>query len=417
MSLSYATITDTGRVRPANEDSLFALPPLFMVADGMGGAHGGEVASARAAEVFSLADLGGDEGSEKLAELVREANRQIYELAVSDANLHGMGTTVTAALVRGDAVHLAHVGDSRAYRWRLGILKQLTEDHSLVGEMLRRGSISEEEAEVHPQRSIITRALGIEPGVEVDTDAVDWQPGDVFLLCSDGLSSMLNDEELAAVLARGESLEQTARALVEAANARGGRDNITVILFSPAEVLGNGARRGAEAAASAAVENGAGGARQDSGTRRSSARRQSRGIRQWLLSTWGRVTIALLAGVALLAGFWLINRNVYYVGADGSNVAIYRGLPVELGPLNFSSVFKVSSVRLDEMDAIDRGRMSRHELQSLNSAEDTVANYLRNIEERDQNQQPATGATGTATGAARATTGSTATSSTTGSGS
>ena len=171
----------------------------------------------------------------ELAALIRAANGRIHEMAADDEERSGMGTTVTAAAVSGDSVGIAHVGDSRAYRWRGGELEQLTEDHSLVGEMLRQGKISASEAETHPQRSIITRALGIEPEVEIDTSSVDWEPGDIFLLCSDGLTSMVPDQEIAAIIGGKESLEQAAAGLVDAANTHGGRDNITVILFSPGE--------------------------------------------------------------------------------------------------------------------------------------------------------------------------------------
>jgi protein phosphatase len=233
--------TDTGRARRANEDSYFVAAPLFVVADGMGGAQAGEVASGIAVKVFSegLPD-DGDSVEARLATRVAEANRRIHEQSRADADRAGMGTTLTAAYVGEDDVTIAHVGDSRAYRWRDGVLERLTDDHSLVEELMRQGRLTEQEAGEHPQRSIITRALGPEPAVEVDTRTVPSRPGDVFLLCSDGLTSMISEDAVAAILAEARSLEQAGRALVDAANEAGGRDNITVILFRVDDVGGPG---------------------------------------------------------------------------------------------------------------------------------------------------------------------------------
>ena len=162
---------------------------------------------------------------------MRDANRRIYDLAVADESRRGMGTTLTLAKVHGDEVSLAHVGDSRAYRMRDGELSQLTRDHSLVAELERSGQITPEAAEHHPQRSIITRALGPEPDVEVDTYTLAGREGDVFLICSDGLTSMISDDEVGSILRSAASLDEAAGALVLAANQSGGKDNITVILF------------------------------------------------------------------------------------------------------------------------------------------------------------------------------------------
>ena len=180
--------TDTGRQRSENEDSLFVRAPIFVVADGMGGAQAGEVASKTAAEAFDR-DLPEAPAEGFLRETIEEANRRIHELARADPSRAGMGTTITAAIVdaRAQEVGIGHVGDSRAYRLRRGRLERLTRDHSLVEEMRRKGQITDAQAEDHPQRSIITRALGPEPEVEVDLQTVPASPGDVFLLCSDGL--------------------------------------------------------------------------------------------------------------------------------------------------------------------------------------------------------------------------------------
>jgi PPM family protein phosphatase len=243
MSLgSSIGVTDTGRRRRHNEDSYVCEPPLFAIADGMGGAQAGEVASRLAAAVLNEGTLGDLEGNglgeARLAELIQEANRRVYQRSNEDAAASGMGTTMTVALVDGDAgtVAIGHVGDSRAYRIRGGELEQLTEDHSLVNELLKSGRLSPEEALSHPQRSVITRAIGTEPDVDVDTFTVDAQSGDLFLLCSDGLTDMITDEEILGLVARSEDdLETAARRLVEAANRSGGGDNITVVAFTIAE--------------------------------------------------------------------------------------------------------------------------------------------------------------------------------------
>jgi protein phosphatase len=227
-----AVVSDTGRRRRRNEDAYVCAPPLFAVADGMGGAQAGEVASGLAAAV--LEEGAGDErGEERVASLIQEANRRVFQRSNEDAATSGMGTTMTVALVDSSdgTIAFGHVGDSRAYRVRDGRLEQLTDDHSLVGELVRSGKLSPEEAESHPQRSVITRALGTEPDVDVDTFTVEAQPDDLYLLCSDGLTDMISADEIFAVLDGSDDLEVAGRALIEAANAGGGEDNITVVLF------------------------------------------------------------------------------------------------------------------------------------------------------------------------------------------
>jgi protein phosphatase len=223
--------TDTGRQRRANEDSLLARSPLFVVADGMGGAQAGEVASKIAVDAFEegLADTAEPEGG--LAARASAANARIHELSHSNAEHAGMGTTLTAVYVAPEEVAIAHVGDSRAYRLRGGELARLTDDHSLVDELMRQGKITPEEAVDHPQRSVITRALGPEPVVEVDTRSYAARAGDVYLLCSDGLTTMLSEERLSQILRLNPRLRDAGEALIAAANEAGGRDNITVVLF------------------------------------------------------------------------------------------------------------------------------------------------------------------------------------------
>jgi len=226
-------ISDTGRRRLRNEDAYICEPPLFAVADGMGGARAGEIAAGLAAA--ALEEAGAEtRGAEGVAALITEANRRIWERSLTDPETAGMGTTVTAALVdaASGTVAIGHVGDSRAYLLRGGAIEQLTTDHSLVAELVESGILTPEEAERHPQRSAITRALGTEPTVDVDAFTVETRAGDVFLLCSDGLSIMVADEDVAAVIEAAErDPARAAEGLVAAANARGGEDNVTVVLF------------------------------------------------------------------------------------------------------------------------------------------------------------------------------------------
>ena len=222
-------MTDTGRKRRRNEDVYVVDPPIFAIADGMGGAKAGEVAAALAADV--LRGEGGS-GEEALVTLIQEANRRVYERASEDAAKSGMGTTMTVALLEDSHVRIGHVGDSRAYLIRDGELSQLTDDHSLVGELVRSGKLAPEDAETHPQRSVITRVLGTDPDVDVDTITIETRSGDLFLLCSDGLYSMVGNERILELVERNRrDLDAAAKALVAAANKGGGDDNITVVAF------------------------------------------------------------------------------------------------------------------------------------------------------------------------------------------
>jgi PPM family protein phosphatase len=235
VTLRTAHLTHPGRKRRHNEDSYIHEPPLFAIADGMGGAKAGEVASGLAVEALQLRpDLSGDDEA-YVVDLIQEANRRVYARAHEDADASGMGTTMTVALVDdpNHRVTFGHVGDSRAYRVRDDELEQLTDDHSLVGELIRSGKLTREEAEVHPQRSVITRALGTDPNVDVDTFVVETEPGDIFLLCSDGLSGMVSDTAILKIVRENRrDLPAAAKALVAAANRGGGDDNITVVVFA-----------------------------------------------------------------------------------------------------------------------------------------------------------------------------------------
>src|SRR5438128_894223 len=224
-------LTDTGRKRRHNEDVYVADPPIFAIADGMGGANAGEVAAALAADALRETGDGGS-GEQAVVTLIQEANRRVYEQASEDAAKSGMGTTMTVALLEDGRVRIGHVGDSRAYLIRNGELSQLTDDHSLVGELVRSGKLAPEDADTHPQRSVITRVLGTDPDVDVDTVTIETRSGDLFLLCSDGLYSMVGNDRILELVERNRrDLDAAAKALIAAANKGGGDDNITVVAF------------------------------------------------------------------------------------------------------------------------------------------------------------------------------------------
>jgi serine/threonine protein phosphatase PrpC len=229
-------ITDTGRKRRRNEDAYVCEPPLFAIADGMGGAQAGEVASRLAAAALKESDARTLGGEERISDLIQEANRRVYDRSITDPNTSGMGTTITVALVEDGNVAFGHVGDSRAYLIREGRMEQVTEDHSLVNELMKSGKLSREEAETHPQRSVITRALGTDPDVDADTFTIEAKSGDVFLLCSDGLTDMVGEREiLELVELNRQDIDAALKSLVKAANRSGGEDNITVVAFEIAE--------------------------------------------------------------------------------------------------------------------------------------------------------------------------------------
>lgn len=378
--------SDTGRQRTANEDSYYASAPLFVVADGMGGAQAGEVASRIAAEAFEDAERQGEAAEAFLKRIAESANDRIHVLAQTDSSRSGMGTTLTAALVDGDDVAIAHVGDSRAYVFRDGELRLLTTDHSLVEELRRQGRLTEEQAEDHPQRSIITRALGPEADVEVDTLSFSARPDDLFLLCSDGLTTMIREGEIAATLAEAESLDQAVVRLVEKANGAGGRDNITVVAFRIEQTDEVAVEDGATLIGPSAEKAGLSSERiRSAATRRprqevtTSAPRRRRG------KTAAKVLLAALivAGLAVAAVFGA--RQVYFLGIDeGGRVALYRGLPYEL-PLGIdlysevsSAPFQASSVPADRQDEVtDHTLRGRDDAESLiESLEGDIATPL-----------------------------------------
>ena len=385
--------TDTGRQRTANEDSYFADAPLFAVADGMGGAQAGEVASRIAAEAFEPAERGDGSPEAFLRGIAQEANRRIHGLAQHDETRSGMGTTLTSALLEDDELVLGHVGDSRAYRYREGELTMLTSDHSLVEDLRRQGRMTDAQAEDHPQRSIITRALGPEPEVEVDTMTFRARAEDVYLLCSDGLTTMLKEPRIAEILAESASLEEATRALIAEANEAGGRDNITVVAFrveeegDPAETDSGATLVGPTAAeaglttdrvraeTSARRKASLGGAASEPVAEpeheRPSRARRALKVLAVLLIVAGLVVLAVLGA-----------RSVYFLGTDeGGRLSLYRGLPYDL-PLGvelYSEVYSTPT-RVDALPADRRDEATDHELRSRDDAESLVEDLERAAE-------------------------------------
>ena len=394
--------TDAGRKRRRNEDSFVQDPPLFAVADGMGGARAGEVASRLAAAAFrEFHDADDLDPEERVAAIIQEANRRIYERARSDAQASGMGTTITAALVSGSGVAVGHVGDSRAYSLRVGHLEQLTEDHSLVADLVRSGRLTPEEADTHPQRSVITRALGTDPEVDVDTFTVEAEPGDVFLLCSDGLTTMVDDEDVSQTVAGADTLEQAAKALVKAANRAGGEDNITVVLFKlasePTE-LEDTAIAGPNGRGEADLEDTLSGLEAPVLRAASPAAVLEREPDQEQTEEWGppveqakperrrephwarKVLWALLAVTFVLAliaaAFWALSR-ANFIGADeDGNVVVYQGVPFGLGGgVDLFRPRYVSRLKAVQLSEAERKALFDHSLVSYDEARDRIAPY------------------------------------------
>jgi len=410
--------SDTGRARRANEDAYFARSPVFVVADGMGGAQAGEVASRLAIEAFERGLEDGASGEELLAARVQEANGRIHEMSQATMDKAGMGTTITAAHVGEHDVAIAHVGDSRAYRLRAGEFTRLTEDHSLVEEMRRRGQLTAQEADEHPQRSIITRALGPEPDVLVDTRSWRGQAGDVFLLCSDGLTSMVAESRVADIVRAAEALPDAGHALIDAANEAGGRDNITVVLFRLEELGGDEAHADehptsggvtqrvstAELRAAAADLPAVAPAAADptvavsapaspaapappaTGTQsrrlqpnapaapKPGPKRKRRGGR--LLKVFA---IVALIFIPLAFGAYSANAAVYFVGTnDQGFVTLYRGLPYSLpAGVDLFKVNYVSGVPIRTLPAGRRKQLVDHTLRSHDDASDLVRELER----------------------------------------
>jgi protein phosphatase len=337
MRVTAAAATDIGRVREGNEDSYLTEEPLFAVADGMGGHRGGEVASQLAVETLERMFK---EGSGDLPDQVQEANRVIFERSVLDRKVAGMGTTLTAALVEGDRVRLAHVGDSRAYLLRDGELRLLTEDHTLVHRMVSEGEISEEEAETHPQRSVLTRALGVDTVVDVDDDMLKVRPGDRLLLCTDGLTSMVPEDQIGEVLRTVRDPQEAAKRLVRMANEAGGVDNTTVVILDFSDEDDDAAARSDEQATSA------GGI----GPAPAGRPARSRRLPTRKLAMWAGIVVAVV--VVGLVGLRLYLDSQWYVGASSGHVAIFRGIPTEVAGFELHHVVVETTISAGQAESL-----------------------------------------------------------------
>ena len=366
-------LTDPGRRRRHNEDAFVCEPPLFAIADGMGGAQAGELASRLAAAAVGRGEASDLTGGDRVVALIDAANRSVYDRAAADESVSGMGTTMTVALVEEDQVWIGHVGDSRAYLLRDGALEQVTEDHSLVAELVRSGRLSPDEAGDHPHRSVITRALGTDPDVAVDVMPVPTQPGDVFVLCSDGLTTMVDDDTILELLGQHrDDLDAAARTLIDRANDAGGEDNITVVLF---EVAGS---------AKAIEETGELPLRDDEETLHGIPSPFAREVAPPALRRT-RVGPALIAtGLAVLvvgaiAVFGL--SRAHFVGVEeNGNVAVYQGLPWDLGfGIKLYRVVYESPLIAANLSQAERRELFDHDLQSRDGAIGEVNSYARDV--------------------------------------
>src|SRR5919202_5189856 len=374
--VEYTQLSDVGRQREGNEDSMLAEPPLFVVADGMGGAQAGEVASNMAASPFREDSGAGGSGERHLVELIQEANRRVFRRSSEDAAASGMGTTITAALVEDGTVAIGHVGDSRAYLIRDGQLEQLTEDHSLVAELVRSGKLSPEEADTHPQRSVVTRALGTDPDVDVDTFRIEAKPGDLFLICSDGLTSMVSDDAILDEIRRHrDDLRAAAKALVRAANRGGGEDNITVVFFEIQADEDVGERTATipppqedddadtldELDAVPAVQA------------RPRRERKEHPVRGRIVFATLLLLLVLIAGALGVWGLW---RSPFVGAESNGHVAVYQGVPWNIaGNFHLYRTVYESPLLVAQLSRSERQKLFDHSLRSKSSALGEVRKY------------------------------------------
>ncbi|MEX2324602.1 MAG: Stp1/IreP family PP2C-type Ser/Thr phosphatase [Nitriliruptoraceae bacterium] len=359
--------SDVGRVRTSNEDALLVADSVFAVADGMGGHVAGEVAASTALEPLTELDgkvfADSNQAIEALRNAVVAANETVSQMASEDPNYRGMGTTLTALLLEGQRVHLAHVGDSRAYLLRDGQFSQMTDDHTLVQHLIDEGQLTREQAANHPQRSVITRAIGVSPQVDVDSMTLELQPDDVLLLCSDGLTGVVDDETIAMYLRERMSPEETIDRLIALANSGGGPDNITVILlrYEDSEAPARTAppktvpirTRDSDDAGDWVSTVGAIGAF-GSGSRLAPGNGDADDT-----PSYGRLVarsvavmfgVAVLIGVLFAGGRFLLSQS-YFVGVEDDYVVIYQGVDVEFGPINLARVHERTDVSLGDIPA------------------------------------------------------------------
>jgi serine/threonine protein phosphatase PrpC len=394
MKLVAGASSDVGRLRERNEDSFLVDDrlTLYAVADGMGGHRGGAVASSTSLEALRAAVASGDE----IAQAIKRANTAVFEAASSDESLAGMGTTLTAVVaVSETSVLIGHVGDSRAYLARGGAITQLTDDHSLVEELVREGRLTRDQAEVHPQRSIITRALGVEPDIDVDLYAVTVAAGDRILLCSDGLTTMLRDRDIEQILRTEPDPRLAADKLVDAANAAGGEDNITVLVVDVLEVDDRAAP--ADAFTTLVTPTAAGAApvtpvatppvEEEPPADVFVGARRGRGRR---IAALALVAVPVLAVIAVAVGAvgWYARRS-YFVGLDGDEVVLYQGVPG--GVLGWDpTVAERSDLTVADLTQIDAAAL---EDGAGRGSRDKAEAYLALLEERVEARQAATSTT------------------------
>lgn len=376
MRIETGVRTDVGRVREGNEDSYLMDEPLFGIADGMGGHAAGEVASSTAvAALSSGAAQVNSEDPESLVALIKEANRAIFDKATKDDSLHGMGTTCTLVLIDAHRAHLAHVGDSRAYLLRDGDLSRLSEDHTLVGRMVREGQLTEEEAAKHPQRSMITRSLGIDSDVRVDLRSFDVRDGDRIMLCSDGLTSMIDEGTIKRVLQQTKSPQVAADELVDLANEAGGDDNITVVVL---DLSGAGDAPPPPPRSASPVERATGrttdaplGPPPSSGSPSNDDPGFGRRVVRKMVVTL--VILVILAGAGYGALRYSLN-NSWFVGVNDEDVVtIYRGRPEEILGISLKEVEEETGITLQDVPEFRRADLEEGiKTDSLEEAQATV---------------------------------------------
>jgi PPM family protein phosphatase len=375
MRLRIGASTHVGRVREGNEDSYMADEPLIAVADGMGGHQGGEVASKLALDTLRKATDG-----VALEQAVQDANRAVFERAGRDPALAGMGTTLTAFLVDGDTLRLAHVGDSRAYLLRDGELQRITTDHTVVEGLVEKGELTPHEASIHPQRSILTRAIGVDGEVQVDQASIQPGPGDRLLLCSDGLTGMIEEDDIQRILEGHEDPQAAADALVEAANEAGGQDNITAVIIDVAEA---GPDPHAQAAPTETVAPGP--------RRTEHFAMGERGRRRW---PW-KALIWILAVLLLLAGGLFATKRLFvdrqwFVGISGVNVALYRGIPAEPLGIDLATLVEETAIPADQVTQLAEYRDLEEGITA--DSEEEARSIIAQIQADVDAQQPPPGA-------------------------
>lgn len=368
MNIRVGAKSDVGRMRNDNQDSFIAHEPIFAVADGVGGHLGGDVASATAVRVIEEASAAGID-PDHLEDVLRRVNSAIWEESRSSPHLRGMGTTCTMVVLQNGSAHLAHVGDSRAYLYRAGELSQVTEDHNLVGRMVSEGRLSREEAAFHPQRNIITRALGLDEKVDVDLLTLELVDGDRLLACSDGLTAMVDEATITDVLSSEHDPQAAAERLVEAANQAGGEDNITVILL---DVAGEGASGAAPVPSSSL--------RTSTPAQPAGRTRPAHAWRRRI--AWALVVVVFLTG-ALVATRWFVLNHAWFVASDGTGVVtIYRGIPEEFAGLTLRQTQQQSGLKLSSLPSFLRPNVTEGiKVDSYGAAQTTIANLRQRARE------------------------------------